>query len=115
MPSSAKSLGLFRSGVNVAFSQNMTGAYLLLPAKAGHFIQLVSAELYVDAAQVITFRSGDTDAIIGGLHKQGGRINISLGEAWAHNIRTRVGEAFYLHLENNVEVTGPIQGRYVRG
>ena len=98
-----------RPGIPVDFNQSTAADHTIKAAVTGKQLLIVSAELYIAGANVLTFKSGATpDAITGGVFEFGAAGWLTLGTRYGHNIRSREGEALVLTLSQAVKVRGPI-------
>lgn len=106
-PSQANWSAIPRPGTPVDFNQSTAATHSIASAVAGRAFRLLSAELYIAGAQVLSFKSASDD-ITGGTFEFGGSGWLTLGVKYGHNIRTRKGEALQLALSQAVKVRGPI-------
>mgnify|MGYP001563553007 CR=1 FL=1 len=101
-----------RAGLATDFSQNTAATHTVVAAVAGRRIRVLSAEFYVDGAQVLTWKSG-ADAINGGVFELGTSGYTSLGPHYGQYLETRSGEALGLQLGSAIRVRGPVVYQYV--
>lgn len=99
-------------GLVVDFNQSTIATHEIRAATTGKRIRLISADLFVAGAQVLTFKSG-TDDIAGGVFEVPASGYLTIGPKNGHFIETASGSAFQVALSAAIKVRGPIVLREV--